>query len=46
MDLGSDLDGARAHYERALPLYRRIGDVLGEANCIKRLGQIGDDTVR
>ena len=31
---------ARARYEQALPLYRRVGDVLGEANCIKSLGDI------
>ncbi|MCP4714606.1 MAG: hypothetical protein GY868_05760, partial [Deltaproteobacteria bacterium] len=26
--------------ERALPLYRKIGDVLGEANCIQSIGGI------
>jgi hypothetical protein len=26
--------------EQALPLYRQVGDVLGEANCIKSLGNI------
>jgi predicted negative regulator of RcsB-dependent stress response len=36
----SDHDGARARYEEALPLFRRVGDVRGDANCIKRLGDI------
>ena len=27
-------------YEQALPLYRQVGDVLGEANCIQGLGDI------
>jgi hypothetical protein len=31
----SDHDGARQRYEEALPLYRKVGDVLGEANCIQ-----------
>lgn len=33
-----DYDVARGRYEEALPLYRRVGDVLGETNCIWRLG--------
>jgi tetratricopeptide (TPR) repeat protein len=39
----SDHDGARERYEAALPLYRRVGDVVGEANCIKHLGDIALD---
>ena len=31
----SDHDAARPRYEEALPLFRRVGDVLGEANCIE-----------
>jgi hypothetical protein len=27
-------------YEEALPLYRKVGDLLGEANCLKSLGDI------
>ncbi|HEX2080299.1 MAG TPA: tetratricopeptide repeat protein [Longimicrobium sp.] len=36
----SDHESARTHYEEALPLYRRVLDILGEANCILRLGNI------
>jgi tetratricopeptide (TPR) repeat protein len=36
----SDLDAARAAFAQALPLYRQVGDVLGEANCIRGLGGI------
>jgi len=37
---GSDHEGARERYEAALPLYRKADYVLGEANCIQRLGDI------
>ncbi|MDO9019984.1 MAG: tetratricopeptide repeat protein, partial [Myxococcales bacterium] len=36
----SDHDAARQRYEQALPLYRKAGDLLGEANCIRSLGDI------
>jgi tetratricopeptide (TPR) repeat protein len=36
----SDYDGARGRYEEALPLFRQVGDVLGEAGCIRGLGDI------
>ncbi|MBA3548018.1 MAG: tetratricopeptide repeat protein [Nannocystis sp.] len=36
----SDHDTARLRYEQALPLSRTIGDLLGEANCIRSLGDI------
>ena len=31
---------ARERYEAALPIYRQIGDRLGEANCIRSLGEL------
>ncbi|MCA9965076.1 MAG: tetratricopeptide repeat protein [Anaerolineales bacterium] len=31
---------ARGQYQAALPLYREIGDRLGEANCIQALGDL------
>ena len=36
----SDHERARQRFEQALPLYRRVGAVLGEANCILSLGDI------
>ena len=36
----SDHTAARDAYEQALPLYRQVGDILGEANCIAGLGDI------
>ncbi|MDI3289457.1 tetratricopeptide repeat protein [Polyangium sp. 15x6] len=47
----SDHDAARTRYEEARTLYRTVGAVLGEANCIQRLGDIAradgeDDTAR
>ena len=35
---GADLAGARAYYDRALPLYEAIGARLGQANTLKALG--------
>jgi tetratricopeptide (TPR) repeat protein len=31
---------ARERYEQALPIYRAIGDRLGEANCVRSLGDV------
>ena len=47
----SDHAAARARFEQALPLYRRVNDVLGEADCIQSLGDIAlacslDDAAR
>lgn len=36
----SDYDTGRTSYEQALTLFQKIGDVLGEASCIKGLGDI------
>jgi len=36
----SELPEARARYEEALPLYRAIGEKIGEANCIQALGDV------
>lgn len=35
-----DYVGARAAYDQALPLYQSVSGVLGEANCIKGIGDI------
>ena len=35
-----DHDTARDGYQQALPLYQRVGDVLGEAACIQGLAEI------
>ncbi len=34
--------GARQRYEAALPLYQKVGALLGEANCIQSLGDIDE----
>jgi tetratricopeptide (TPR) repeat protein len=36
----SDHDAARDHYQRAMPLFQKVGAVLGEANCIQSLGEV------
>jgi len=36
----SQHEAAKARFEEALPLYRQAGSVLGEANCIRSLGDI------
>jgi tetratricopeptide (TPR) repeat protein len=36
----SEYGAARERYEEARPIYRDIGDRLGEANCIKALGDV------
>jgi tetratricopeptide (TPR) repeat protein len=36
----SDFQDARDRYREALSLYRKVGDVLGEANVLQRLGDL------
>jgi tetratricopeptide (TPR) repeat protein len=36
----SDYESARTQYEQAFPLFKGIGDILGETNCIRSLGDI------
>ena len=38
--MGVDLAGAQSDYEQALAMFRQIGNLLGEARCIRRLGTI------
>ncbi len=46
----SNRPAARTHYDTAFPRYQRVGDVLGEANCIKlgdlALARSDHDTAR
>jgi tetratricopeptide (TPR) repeat protein len=39
----AEYPAARQRYEAALPIYRAIGDRLGEANCLLDLGRVTDD---
>ncbi len=36
----SDHEGARRLFDEARPMFRQVGAILGEANCIKSLGNI------
>jgi tetratricopeptide (TPR) repeat protein len=36
----SEHEEARARYGEALPLFKKVGSLLGEANCIQGLGDI------
>ena len=38
----SDQETARDQFKAALPLYRKVGSVLGEANCLQSLGDIAE----
>lgn len=35
-----DNDTAEARYREALPLYRCVGDLVGQANCVRKLGDV------